>query len=186
MKTVTSMLMIDLFSGLGGASRAMKERGWYVITVEIDPRFSPNICIDITEYHYRGPAPDLIWASPPCQEFSKSDLPLSWDCNKRKPPCPDIGLMLHAKRVIEESNPRFWVIENVRGARPFFEPWIGKPRKNVGSRYLWGEFPIFDTPAVPNKWRRPATKDRAEKRSEIPEGISLALAMAIEQGTATI
>ena len=159
----------------------MRERGWKVIAVEIDPQFHPDICMDVSEYHYNGPTPDLVWASPPCQEFSKSDLPLSWACNKNYPPAPDVKLMLQAKRVIEESVPRYWVIENVRGARPFFEPWIGKPRKNVGSRYLWGEFPIFDTPPVHNKWRRPATKDRAAKRSEIPAGISLALALAIEQ-----
>jgi len=51
----------------------------------------------------------------------------------------------------------------------------------VGSRYLWGEFPIFDTPKVYGKWRLPPSEDRAAKRSEIPKGISLALCMAIEQ-----
>jgi hypothetical protein len=89
--------------------------------------------------------------------------------------------MLEAKRIIEEAKPRYWVIENVRGARPFFEPWLGKPRKIVGSRYLWGDFPIFDTPKVYGKSRLPPSEDRAAKRSEIPKGISLALALAIEQ-----
>jgi hypothetical protein len=166
------MLMLDLFSGLGGASRAMKERGWQVITLEIDPKFSPTLCMDISDYHPPGfliGDVDLVWASPPCQEFSKSSLPPSWACN-RTPPCPDVGLMLQAKRVIEETRPRFWVIENVRGAR-----------KVVGSRYLWGDFPIFDTPPVHGKWRLPPSEDRAAKRSLIPPGISRALALAIEQ-----
>lgn len=179
------MLMLDLFSGMGGASRAMKERGWQVITLEIDPKFSPTLCMDIRDYHPPGfliGDVDLVWASPPCQEFSKSSLPKSWACNRNRPPCPDVGLMLQAKRIIEEVNPRFWVIENVRGAKPFFFPWLGKPRKEVGSRILWGEFPPFDTrDNTHGKWRLPPSKDRAARRSEIPKGISLALAMAIEQ-----
>ena len=175
-----SMLMLDLFSGLGGASYAMKERGWEVITVELNPDFKPDICTDITGWSWSGPRPDLVWASPPCTEFSKASLPKSWACN-RTPPCPDVGLMLQAKRIIEECNPRYWVIENVRGAKPFFGPWLGKPRKEVGSRILWGEFPIFDTPKVYGKWRLAPAKDRAARRSKIPPGISWALCLAIEQ-----
>ena len=37
------MLMLDLCSGLGGASKAMKERGWDVITVDVNPEFSPDV-----------------------------------------------------------------------------------------------------------------------------------------------
>ena len=35
------MLMLDLCCGLGGASRAMRERGWEVVTVDIVPEFNP-------------------------------------------------------------------------------------------------------------------------------------------------
>ena len=59
------MLMLDLCCGLGGASRAMQERGWDVIRVDINPEFSPDIVADITTFHYTGPQPDLVWASPP-------------------------------------------------------------------------------------------------------------------------
>lgn len=31
--------MLDLFAGLGGASAAMCERGWDVVTVDADPAF---------------------------------------------------------------------------------------------------------------------------------------------------
>lgn len=40
------MLMLDLFAGLGGASRAMQEAGWIVIRVDNDPQFNPDICTD--------------------------------------------------------------------------------------------------------------------------------------------
>jgi hypothetical protein len=177
-----SMLMLDLFSGLGGASKAMKERGWEVITVDIIPAFNPTIISDIRDFHYAGLRPDLIWASPPCVEFSKASFPMSWACNRNHPPAPDVGLMLAAKRIIEEAKPRYWVIENVRGARPFFEPILGAPRKITGSRVLWGHFPIFDCdPAGGDKWRLPPSEDRAAKRALIPHQVSRALALAIEQ-----
>lgn len=33
-------LMLDLCAGLGGASAAMRERGWRVITLDADPAYS--------------------------------------------------------------------------------------------------------------------------------------------------
>lgn len=174
------MRMIDLFSGLGGASRAMKERGWQITTVDNNPDFNPNITANILTFEYTGPTPDLIWASPPCQEFSKSCLPPSWACNRKKPD-PDVSLMLAAKRIIDQVKPRYWVIENVRGAVRYFKPYLGPVRKKTGSRYLWGEFPIFDCDPGFGKWRLPPSKDRAAVRSLIPYQVSLGLAKAIEQ-----
>jgi site-specific DNA-cytosine methylase len=173
------MLMLDLFSGLGGASKAMKERGWQVITVDIDPKFNPSIVADIREFHYDGDRPDLVWASPPCVEFTLTVLPRSWV--KRKPN-PDIALLKEAQRVIAEANPRYWVIENVRGAVPYFNAILGPVKKKVGNQYLWGEFPIFDTP--PKLGKRYGWKTATE-RAIIPKGISLALCLAIEHELAS-
>ena len=178
--TSERLLMLDLFAGKGGASQAMREAGWDVITVEINPDFNPDIVADISEYHYEGPTPDLIWASPPCTEFSKASLPKSWACN-RIPADPDVSLMLHAKRIIDEVNPKWWVIENVRGAVPYFTPYLGEYQKKCGSRYLWGNFPIFDPELGYGKWRLPPTADRAAIRSLIPSQISRGLCLAISQ-----
>lgn len=48
------LLMLDLCCGLKGASAAMRDRGWEVV---------------------RGRRPDLVWASPPCTEFSRESMP---------------------------------------------------------------------------------------------------------------
>ena len=70
-------LMIDLFSGLGGASYPFKKNGWEVVTVDINPEFSPDLCIDVREFLsvWDGRQPDFLWASPPCEEFSRSSMP---------------------------------------------------------------------------------------------------------------
>ena len=174
------MLMLDLFAGLGGASRAMKERGWEVITVDNNPIFKPDICADISTFHYSGSKPVLIWASPPCTEFSKRSLPKSWACNGGEHKEPDLSLVLAAKRIIDEVNPRWWVIENVRGSVKYLVPILGPVRKKSGSRFLWGDFPIFDCDVGYGKWRLPPSPDRAAIRSLIPRQLSRAIALACE------
>src|SRR5574341_1069536 len=103
-----NLVMFDSCCGLKGASRAMSERGWKIITLDNDPKFNPDIVADIREYHYKGPRPDLMWFSPPCNEFAREWMP--W-C--RLDIAPDMSIVLACKRVIEETQPRFWVIENV-------------------------------------------------------------------------
>lgn len=172
--------MLDLFAGMGGASRAMREAGWTVITVDNDPQFNPDILADITTFHYTGPKPDLVWASPPCTEFSRYSLPASWKCNKGGKKEPDMCLTLAAKRVIEEIDPKWWIVENVRGARPFYEKVFGPCVKICGSRYLWGKFPICDPAPGYGKEKLPPSRDRAALRAIIPEQISRALCIACE------
>jgi hypothetical protein len=67
--------MLDLFAGLGGASEAMRGRGWDVVTVDADPRFGCTVTADLSGWSWAGKRPDLIWASPPCTEFSREAMP---------------------------------------------------------------------------------------------------------------
>ena len=43
------MNVLDLFSGLGGWSAAFKDRGHAVTTLDIEPKFKPDIVKDILE-----------------------------------------------------------------------------------------------------------------------------------------
>ena len=54
------MLMLDLGSGLGGASLAMKKRGWNVVTMDIDPRFGTDVVADMLTWSWRGERPDFV------------------------------------------------------------------------------------------------------------------------------
>lgn len=166
------MLMLDLGSGLGGASQAMKERGWKVVTVDIEPDFSPDVIADLREWSWTGPRPDLVWCSPPCTEFARESMPWSRTGNR-----PDMSIVNACKRIVAECNPRYWVIENVRGAVPH----IGKPSAIVGPFFLWGVFPPLGRIAI--TWRKKesfGSKQRAE-RARIPYSLSLTLALAIER-----
>ena len=171
------MIFLDLFSGLKGASYSFEEApGWEVITVDINPKFNPSIVADILNWHYQGKHVIFLWASPPCDEFTLYSLPGSWPCHHGKEKkIPSMGLVNATKRIIEEVQPDYWIIENVKGAIPFLDPVFGRYKKHVGSRYLWGEFPIFDTSHKYGKWRLPPRETRKAKRAEIPHSISKAL-----------
>ena len=173
------MKLLDLCSGREGISKIFRDNRWNTTTVDINSKFNPDIIADINNLHLESPGDyDLIWASPDCREYSKAGMPVSWACNGGKRILPDMRLFLNCYRIIRYLKPRWWVIENVLGARGYFELVVGKYAKHVGSRYLWGEFPIFDTSHKYGKWRLPPTPGRAEVRAEIPAGLAKALCLA--------
>jgi len=169
------MKVLDLFSGLGGFSKAFKDRGHEVIQLDCDPQFSPDICMDVMEFEPEGYY-DIILASPPCNEFSRESMP--WIKTGVK---PGLYLVERAKEIIENAYNEWWVIENVRGAVKWVKPILGDPVKRVGSRYLWGEFPIFDAEHVYGKEKLFPSPNRAAVRSLIPYPLSLNLCIACER-----
>ena len=170
------MRFLELCCGRKILSKEFEKNGWDTTTVDINPKFNPDIVADINNLHLEAPGEyHFIWASPVCKDYSKAGLPVSWKCNGGKRTLPDMRLFLNCYRIIRYLKPRWWAIENVLGAKPYFELVLGPYAKHVGSRYLWGEFPIFDTSHKHGKWRLSPTVDRAEIRSEIPAGLAKAL-----------
>jgi hypothetical protein len=167
------MRMLDLFAGLGGASAAMVARGWDVVTVDDDPRFGCTHTADLANWSYSGPPVDLVWASPPCTEFSRESMP--W-C--RTGAVPSLNLVAAARRIITQCAPTWWVLENVRGATGYLNPVLGEPR-SYGPFFLWGVFPEFRARVRFFKEKLWSTK-RAE-RAKIPFALSLALAKSCEE-----
>lgn len=166
------MIVLDLFCGLGGFSQAFRDRGHTVIGLDIEP--PADVIADATRLPFRDTfRPDVILASPPCTEFTKWDLP--WRDGK-----PDMVLVNAALAAVERFKPRYWVLENVRGlARLWERPYSLR----VGSRYLWGEFPLFlfgSHREAQGKWKLPPSKDRARLRSKIPRVISEGLCNVME------
>lgn len=147
--------MLDLFSGLGGASQPMLDHDWEVLRIENNPLLEAvpeTFIMDVNDFdfkHMTSPANsvDLIWASPPCLEFSQA-------FSAPKPKArregidfePDLSLMLKAKEIIDFAKPKFWVIENVMGAIKDFTPHLGTPRQIIGPFVLWGNFPYLRMP----------------------------------------
>ncbi len=175
------MLVIDLFSGLGGFSKAFKEAGDEVLTFDNNPKFRADFSWDLANYEaairiLRGIAvPDVLLASPPCVEFSKANMPRYPDI------VPDMALVHATKKIIDAIEPKTWVVENVRGAVPYFADVFGTYAQVCGSRYLWGNFPKFpcNHRNCCGKQKVPPGALRTERGAKVPYEISYNLRKAI-------
>ena len=134
------MLVVDLFCGLGGFSQAFRDRGHRVIGVDIVP--PADVIADVRHLPFNGRLrPDVVLASPPCQEFTKAFcagwMKQPYDLDKGK------ELVTAAIKAINALQPRWWMLENVKGCAKFAKDILGLPFMKLSSRYLWGHFPMF-------------------------------------------
>jgi len=206
-------LFIDLFAGLGGASQAfVNDPDWTVLQFDNNPDlipYNPNlIMMDLSNvqhtlrqisilafahefaYHHV-----VIWASPPCYEFSLAkSAPRMLAHEAGLDFKPDMTLAQATDDLIYGLRKMFapyrygsenWVIENVRGASKYFEPIFGKWRQHNGSQFLWGFYPKFDIETDESKASidKRHSPIRANIRAKIPIEISQNLKDAIENQT---
>lgn len=186
--------IIDLCSGLGGASEAHVVRGDHVLRIENNPALDwveatticevgSRRCRDAVRRHGHT---DLVWASPTCTQFSNAySAPTPVARRAGKTPFPDLGLLEACVRQIEDIDPRYWILENVHGAIPFFKPYLGAPAQIIGPFALWGRFPhiAVDLGTHSKYTGDPHSSDplRANKRAKIPYPLSVAVRDAVAQ-----
>ncbi len=139
----TRPIAVDLFAGAGGMTLGFEQAGFDVLAaVEIDPihcavhqynfPFSRIFCYDIAslsgdsirQHSKIGDRPiDVIFGGPPCQGFSLIGKRLLED--------PRNQLIFHFLRLVNELQPKFFVLENVKGMaagkhQQFLEELINK------------------------------------------------------------
>lgn len=179
-------LMVDMFAGLGGASEAMIHNdNWVVYRFDNNKLLSDVEYMNITNnmFNVVKECPhnvDLIWASPPCRQFSNAyNSPKSQAKRSGKYYNPELELLQKTIETIKYVKPKTWVIENVIGSIEYFLPFLGEPRQIIGSVVLWGNFPLLPLPANfkhlkdDSSWSTDPL--RANKRAKIPYEISESL-----------
>lgn len=142
------LVWLDLCSGLGGASQPAVDRGWKVIRVDIDPRFKPDIVADVRALPLKPFHVDVLWASPPCQEFSK------WGglrCFYPNPQEPSLEIAQSIKNIIGDLRPQFWCVENVWGSRPWLTKLFGPVRALPPGHALWSNLGFLLPNIKPHK-----------------------------------
>ena len=105
--------VLELCCGTKSASRAIKKI-WpaaKIVTLDVDPRHSPTILADINEWNYKDDVfPrkyfDIIWASPPCTEYSVAKTTGVRDLAGAD------QIVMSVRRIIEYFSPTAWFIEN--------------------------------------------------------------------------
>ena len=120
-------LLLELFSGTGSVGKVAESMGYTVVSLDRD--MEATIQTDIMNWEYQNfekPKIDVIWASPPCTEYSRATT-----CGIR-----DIeGANAIVKRtldIIHYFKPKYWIIENPQtGLLKEQEMMIGIPFKDI-------------------------------------------------------
>lgn len=175
----------DLCSGLGGWTEAFVQSDWFVIRIDNNPEleYVPFTRIwdvkDWMDWIDDLPHPDIIVASPPCQEFSTANPVSRIDFD------PDMSLVQACLDIIDYAKPTYWVLENVKGACPYIRKLIGHHRQFIGPFFLWGNFPFIEDRRM-RGYKKDIASEKSRTRSAqevamIPFEMSFQLKRSFEQ-----
>jgi len=175
---------VDLCGGLGGVAEGFLAAGYRVVGYDIEDHGYPGELrlqdvreVDSIVAQWQGRLITVLWASPPCNEFSLRDMP--WGRRRLLPP-PDLGIVNACFELGRRLKPGLFVLENVRGA----QPWIGRAVLHRGPYYFWGDVALMPDVSKHIKqfgnkgtWMAP-TATRSLERARIPFDLSYGLALA--------
>ena len=128
------MNVLELFSGTGSVGKCCKEIGYEVVSVDlILPADHQVNIMDFDYKQYPKDFFDIVWASPPCTNYSK--LQDSWLGRKRKGVIytreiqekemeEDDKLVLKTLEIINYFNPQLWFIENPGSSKMKDRPFM--------------------------------------------------------------
>ena len=113
------MKLLELFSGTGSVGTVAKDMGWTVVSLDLK---GADINCDILQWKYKKyPVKywDMIWASPPCTEYSiakQTGVRKIEEANK---------IVIKTLEIIKYFKPRIWFVENPQTGllkkQPFME-----------------------------------------------------------------
>lgn len=106
------MRLLELFSGTGSVRNAVGQRFDDIVSLDILQKFNPTECCDILQWDYtKYPSGyfDVIWASPPCTEYSHV---LYAKRNRIRDISGANAIVLKTIEIIEYFQPKKWFIEN--------------------------------------------------------------------------
>tara|TARA_Y100000389_G_C17339250_1_gene452375 strand:+ start:43 stop:690 length:648 start_codon:yes stop_codon:yes gene_type:complete len=125
--------ILELFSGTRSVGNAFgrKYKNCKVMSLDIDGKFNPTIQKDILKWNYKNcnfSHFDIIWASPPCTEYS-----IAKTIGSRKLDKAD-SIVKQTFKIIKHFKPTYWFIENPGGGGLLSKrPFMTKYRKYLNT-----------------------------------------------------
>jgi len=151
-----ALTLLDLCCGMGGWSIGFHREGFDCEGVDVlDLMYPYKLLLADVETFHPTKNYDVVVASPPCTEFSQlTRLAVARGQRGAVDIEKGVRLIRACLRVIEEVEPRFWVLENVAGSEKHITQILGKPKIKRGPWRLWGCFPNFLLPENPECMRK--------------------------------
>lgn len=165
-------LMFEFFSGSKTIAGVFQKNNWSTFTVDINPKFSPRLCCDISEVtpSLLPNNPNFMWFSPDCSKFSHAANQKHWlkitDKYRQYTYYPQTPEAIKALKMLESSlNVISWfpdssfIIENPIGRIHHMKPFkkLGHYRYSVN--YADFGFPYSkETYLFTNLWLPFSTK----------------------------
>ena len=101
------MRILELFSGTGSVGNVCRRMGCVVTSLDRD--MPADIRMDILDWHYASLPPnsfDVIWASPPCTEYSVAKTVGVRKLDEAN------AIVKRTLEIIRYFNPTYWMMEN--------------------------------------------------------------------------
>ena len=122
------MKILELFCGTKSVGNICEKRGWEVVSLDIEKKFNPTICIDFLEWDYKSiENVDIIWSSPDCSCYSMAagGIHFDKDRNPKTEKCvKSLKILKKLKECINyhlQQNPQMvYFIENPRARMRWF------------------------------------------------------------------
>lgn len=135
------MNIVELFCGSGTISNEFEKRGHNVFSIDIrkrkgvcEPTLRKNI-LQVIRKDIPFKKVDVVWASPPCDVFSKASGNFHWndDGSPRTEKCIEhIQIMKKCLALIEKISPGYFFIENPDAKMKYQKPMIKFLVRNKG------------------------------------------------------
>jgi len=193
--------VLVLGSANGAFDRAFESASnWDIVRIDMNPKYASvahTRTLDILDWldwiESIGEI-TLVIASPNCHQYSTARSP-------DQVLEPDLRVPEAIRAIIQHLEPKWWIVENVKGAKEWFKPIFGTVTQSLGPFYFWGRFPHlavtvdrrqspFDESHLPNnsplragRWLFngvPYAKWLTDQNAEMPLEISKALLEAID------
>lgn len=186
-------VLVEMFSGSGHIAAAARRRGFDTVTIDLENRFNPDICIDILNLR-RSMLPenvDIVWASIPCTVYSVLSIATHWDkieigyrqyyyLPKTDAAIEALKILNKVLELVLKLNPDFYFFENPRGALRHFPQMVLIPYRKTVSYADFG-FDYYKPTDIFTNCPYFAPKEIKSSQGKMFDGSVLALSSAYER-----